>query len=161
MNRKYLYAVAFILAFLVIWMYLPRPNGEKLFRFTGVMIVSDAGQPVGGFEWVGQYNISIEYSGGDGELIIKLNRGLGDPLQKHRFKILDIEYSGDDVKIRLENGMLILKYINIDSIWSIYNGTYTAIYSPNDTSYSVGYISLNIFPGFLEHYYIEIHLKPS
>ena len=133
-------------------------TGEEV-RLEGYMIVSDAGMPRGGFEWVGEYNLELVFRGEDGYLRIEQVSGLGDPLKKKVLQVDGLTISGDKMVIVLEGYTYIFIYRRSDPIWNRFNNTFTAIYSPNDDSFEVGILNNDAFEGFPDHYYIEIHLS--
>lgn len=159
---KFLGIIPIILALLALFYYLIFGGigyvGDEL-RLDGYMIVSDAGMPRGGFEWVGEYNLELVYRGEAGYLRIEQVSGLGDPLKKKVLQVDSLEVAGDKMVLVLEGYTYILILRRSDPIWNRFNNTFTAIYSPNDRSFEVGILNNNAFNGFKEHYYIEIHLS--
>lgn len=159
---KILGVIAVIVVLFILSYYLPFKRvgyTTEEIRLEGYMIVSDAGMPRGGFEWVGEYRLELVFRGGDGYLRIEQISGLGDPLKKNILHVDSLDMSDDRMVIVLEGYKIVLIYRSTDPIWNRFNDTYTAIYSPNDRSYEVGILNSDPFEGFLKHYYIEMHLS--
>ena len=158
MRRKLAIGLAVFLIIFITWMLIPRNNMGGQMVFKGRMLVNDAGVPIGGFEWVGEYSVELIFDGSIGYMDVELESGLGDPLTKHRYVVKSVEIRDDLLIVELDSGELVLKYVEVDEIWGRYNSSYTAIWSPLDSKYNMGSISPGIFQGFVDHYYIELHL---
>jgi len=120
----------------------------------GSLYANDAGEPKGGFEWAGQYNVNGLIFDKEGFLNISLDVGLGDPLQEHLFYIENFNYNTTSMWFTLvipgdsKKHNVTLRYYKVDEVWGIYNGYYIAYY-----------VDPSIFPGFQPHYYVELRLK--
>ncbi len=153
MKRKNMVIAIILLSIIsfVCYFYIFRYEEKILFR--GSMYVNDSGEPKGGFEWAGEYNVTITKDKMKLEFII----GLGDPLTKHSYNIKIIEFRENEyVKIRIENGSnplihvdIIFEYVENDTIWNSFHHYYIAYHVPP-----------TLFPGFHAHYYVEIRIKP-
>ncbi len=117
-------------------------------RLVGNMYINDAGMPPGlaGFEWVGEYNVSTE----DRYLVIRQVRGLGDYLEKHRYRIIDLRMDGNRLILEIETGRIVMVRSGDE---------YVAVYSISER-FSIGEISPEYFPGLPSHFYVELRLRP-
>lgn len=115
----------------------------------GSLYINDAGMPPGlaGFEWVGVYNVTTT----EGYLVIEQVSGLGDYLEKHRYRILDIRVEGDRLILEIETGRILMVRSGEE---------YVAAYSIHPR-FSIGEISPEYFPGLPSHFYVELRLRPS
>jgi len=119
--------------------------------FVGTMYVNDCGQPYGGWEWVGEYDVRIE----NNIMTLVFRAGLGDPLEKHEYNVRIVEFiERKHVLILIENDSkwvkIEFKYYEKDPIWNEWNGYYIA-----------HYVNATIFPGFAPHFYVEIRIRPA
>ena len=127
----------------------------KILTISGSFYANDAGEPKGGFEWAGQYNVTGEiFLDGTGWINITIVAGLGDPLDEHFYLIKEFKLTKDNASFYIKpfSGetwyRVVLNYTANDTIWNTYHGYYIG-----------RYINPEIFPGLVAHYYVEIRLK--
>ena len=151
-KKKAIFMIIFVIIFIisVSVFYLFYVHEEPLFE--GYMLANDSGEPKGGFEWAGTYNVSVT----DKKLRIVFTLGLSDPLDQHTYDVKLVEYVENEhiiLKIRSATSgdwvSVTFSYCENDTLWNKYHGYYIA-----------HYISASIFKGFSSHYYVEIGLKP-
>jgi len=137
------------LSLVIIYFYFP---DEEKILYQGSMLVNDSGEPKGGFEWVGIYNLTLTNK----YLRVTLLIGLGDPLDKHNYEAKVIEFVEKSylliaIKCPRNNSWvkINLSYVEEDLIWGEFNKYYIAYY-----------VDPTIFDGFASHYYVEMRLKP-
>jgi|GEM_PF-1402360 len=121
--------------------------------YEGSLYANDCGEPRGGFEWAGEYNVTLKVDGeGKGKLEVVLVTGLGDPLNKHEYEVSGFYHSGDEMRMKIEGELVVLRFVENDTVWNKYHGYYIA-YSNR------GEINPEIFDGFKEHYYVELRIE--
>mgnify|MGYP000176755686 CR=1 FL=1 len=116
--------------------------------------MNDCGEPKGGFEWAGEYNVTITKNA----MKLQFHMGLGDPLERHTYRIKLVQFlEGERLVIKIQNYTNSLQWIEItfnfvenDTIWNEYHNYYIAYY-----------VIPTIFEGFKPHYYVEIRLKEA
>jgi len=136
----------------------------------GSMLISDAGTAIGGFEYVGSYNVSIVSddspyvkSGEKVKLRFTLEIGLGDPIADAGKSELSVtvSYGMDDNTLSLKGGdfTIVMHHFENDTVWDHeWDGYYIASwggYAPEEELRGV--ISPEIF-GLPEHYYVELRM---
>lgn len=126
----------------------------------GTFYINDCGRPKGGFEYAGTYSANLTLDNGRGTLEIRLERGLGDPLDRHVWNVTLLEYTNEAMHLDMDGHILQLQWVDNDPIWNgQYDGTYTALWGPEMTEYEpVGHIRTDWFPGTVTHYYVELRL---
>ncbi len=127
----------------------------------GSLFVSDAGQSHGGFEYNAEWTATLSLHGEEGVLKLDLNIGLGDALQKHEYKVSDVQIVAEQISMKVEGVPLILVWVENDKVW---NGQYDSYYIASWGGYAPpeemrGTISPKIFEGLAEHYYVELRLR--
>ena len=129
--------------------------------YTGSFHANDSGESHGGFEWGGGYSATLEIRGTRGQLIISLEIGLGDYLEKHTYSVSRFVEAGGHMNFRIKNRDVNLVLVEKDTIW---NGLYDNHYIGNNSSKAeekIGNLPVEIFPGFRAHYYVELRFLPS
>lgn len=155
MKRKIL--VSFVIILVIVSIVIVYYSGilvPERIKFLGSMYVNDSGEPKGGFEWAGEYNLTITNK----KLYLRFVLGLGNPIEKMKYSAKIISFEPQDrVEILIQNGSnpykwvkVIFNYIENDEIWGIYNGYYIAYYVPP-----------TIFPGLGPNYYVEMRILPE
>ncbi len=126
----------------------------------GSFYINDCGRPKGGFEYAGSYYANLTLDNGTGTLEIALERGLGDPLDRHLWNVTLLAYTDEAMQLDMDGHRLEMTWVDNDSIWNgQYDGTYTALWGPEMSEYEpVGHIRTDWFPGTVSHYYVELHL---
>jgi len=155
-SAKWIVIILMFILFPTILIYTSYNNVEAIMIYYGSLYANDCGEPRGGFEWAGEYNITLKvYSDGKGLLELIFNIGLGDPLEKHEYEISNfyIEY-GKRIIMKIEGKLVILNFIVNDTVWNTFHNQYIA-YS------NKGNIDPTIFKGFKSHYYVELRIKPK
>lgn len=114
----------------------------------GEMLVNDCGEPKGGFEWVGLYNITIRR----GVMELRFTSGLGDPLKTHKYicgvsrisqgRFIVLWILGGGHRFVVVN----LTYYDVDPVWGLRN------------VYVAYYVDPTIFDGFRDHHYVELRI---
>ena len=147
-RRKAILIIVLILMGVAI-LYITIIRKVQGYILIGEMLANDCGEPRGGFEWVGLYNMTIK----SGTMELKLVSGLGDPLEAHRYPCKVIEVAEKHyILLRLCNRrsakciMVNLTYYHEDPIWGI-RDVYVAYY-----------VDPTIFDGFAEWYYVELRV---
>ncbi|MGQ4892618.1 MAG: endonuclease/exonuclease/phosphatase family protein [Candidatus Njordarchaeia archaeon] len=127
------------------------------YTLKGSLYANDSGQPKGGFEWAGEYNITLKiFPNGTGYMLVIFNIGLGDPLKVHFYLISNFTKTNETLTF-------LLRPPTISTWFNI-----TCIYTENDTTwnrfhgYYIGsYLNPEAFPGFGSNYYVEIRIPRS
>ena len=150
MKLKHLIIIALMIGAILLTFLLIYQKQMSQYIFVGTMYANDCGEPFGGFEWCGEYDVRIE----NNIMILTFTAGLGDPLQKHRYNVKIVEFvEKQHVLILIENNIkwveIKFKYYEKDPIWNKWNGYYIA-----------HYVNATIFPGFAPHFYVEIRIRP-
>ncbi len=152
--------VLIISAILVVVLDLWPWGGERV-SLSGTMFVSDAGKSHGGFEYTASYLANLTVTGRKGILILELQVGLGDALQKHRYQVTEFSKSKDQISMKVEASDVILIWTESDIVWNHqYDDYYIASWGSEAPQSEIrGTISPSIFPGLYETYYIELRLR--
>lgn len=159
MNRKlvFIFAVlAAVPAYFVYDLLIPSP---KVLR--GTFFVSDAGESHGGFEYTAEWDATLEVRGTTGALKLVPRVGLGDALEKHRYRVTGFKKTPERISMRLDGSPVELVWIEEDLIW---NHTYDEHYIASWGGYAPteeirGTISPSIFPGLAEFWYLELRMR--
>ena len=122
-------------------------NPEVILR--GELLANDCGEPIGGFEWVGLYNVTIE----NNVMKLNLSSGLGDYLRSHEYPCIIIRIAKNShivLKICSPNSskceVINLTYHTEDPVWGIKD------------VYIGYYLDPTIFDGFKEWFYVELRI---
>lgn len=127
----------------------------------GTFLVSDAGTSHGGFEYVAEWNATLEVKGTTGTLKLVHVVGLGDALKKHEYRVTGFKKTPERINMRLDGITVELVWIEEDLIW---NHTYDEFYISSWGGYAPpeeirGVISPSIFLGLVDFYYVELRLR--
>lgn len=161
-------AIAFTMA-LLLWPNQEAGEAYVLMLRDGSMLISDAGTAIGGFEYVGSYNVSIVSddspyvkSGEKVKLRFALEIGLGDPISDAGKSELSVTAGyGPDDNVSFKGGdfAIVLHHFENDTVWDHeWDGYYIASwggYAPEEELRGV--ISPEMF-GLPEHYYVELRM---
>jgi len=161
-------AIAFTMA-LLLWPNQEAGEAHVLMLRDGSMLISDAGTAIGGFEYVGSYNVSIVSddspyvkSGEKVKLRFALEIGLGDPIADAGKSELSVTIGyGPDDNVSFKGGAftIVLHHFENDTVWDHeWDGYYIASwggYAPEEELRGV--ISPEMF-GLPEHYYVELRM---
>jgi len=142
----------------------------------GSMLISDAGTAIGGFEYVGIYNVSLVsadgswiwinpwmQSGEKVELRLELEIGLGDPISEAGKSEITVtvryDPGADAVSLTGKEVSIVMPYFENDTVWDHeWDGYFIASwggYAPEEELRGV--ISPETF-GLPEHYYVELRM---
>jgi len=128
----------------------------------GSLFVSDAGESHGGFEYNAEWNATLTAQDTAGTLKLALRIGLGDALEKHEYHITDVTIEPTKVSMKIEGRPLVLIWVEKDTVWDhAYDKHYIASwggYAPPEEIR--GTISPKTFPGLVDHFYVELRLRP-
>jgi len=128
-------------------------------KLEGSFYTNDSGSAKGGFEWAGEYKVSLDIVSGVGTLYLEHISGLGDPLTEHSLKVEDFKMDGSKIEMKINGFKAVLIWTEKDKIW---DGRYNLHYIGNnslDSSERIGSLNPSSFPGLLEHFYVELRLK--
>jgi hypothetical protein len=127
--------------------------------FRGSFYVNDCGEPRGGFEYAAGYYANLTLSEGRGKLIFELEIGLGDTLEKHEYIAVLRQYTQQEMRLSIDGKQIRLDRVENDTMWNKWHNYYIASFGINmPESDRIGEIKPGIFPGLLDHYYVEIRL---
>lgn len=151
--------VALLTAVSLSALYYPSLQGAGT-KLSGRMFISDAGASHGGFEYTASYNVSLVAYGLTGVMMIELDSGLGDAIQKHQYEVTNLSISTYKVSMELNRVSVELVWVTNDTIWEHYfDNTYVASWGGFAPSCDLnGRISPDILPGLAHHYYVELRL---
>ncbi len=125
----------------------------------GSLYVNDCGEPRCGFEYAASYYANLTLSNGRGMLIFELEIGLGDTLEKHEYVAVLRDYTQQKMVLLIDDNEVILERVKNDTVWNKWHNYYIASYGTNmPENDRIGKIKPEIFPGLMNHYYIEIRL---
>ncbi len=127
----------------------PLDKGEAVY-LEGYMLISDAGVPSGGFEWVGEYNLSLVYGGGLDKLEIRQIAGLGDYLERHVYRVESLYIDDDYISMVVEGVEIKL----------VREGDYYVAAYSIEAEYLKGDLDPSFLEGIPPHFYVEIRLSP-
>ena len=162
MNRSLFLALAVTaIAVLVVGVLILQNYRASTVVLRGSLFVSDAGRSHGGFEYNAEWNATLTVDDTSGILKLALNIGLGDALTKHEYSIAEFKMEPNRISMRIDGQPLTLVWVENDTIWShTYDGYYIASWGGDAPPEEMrGTISPKIFPGLVDHYYVELRLK--
>ena len=125
----------------------------------GSLYVNDCGEPRCGFEYAASYYANLTVSYGRGLLVFELESGLGDTLEKHEYVAVLINYTQQEMRLLVDGRDVILERVENDTVWNKWHNYYIAsygMYMPERDR--IGMIKPEIFPGLVDHYYVELRL---
>ena len=129
-------------------------------RSYGVFYINDCGEPKGGWEYTQPYYANLTINNGIGKLNINvIPGGMGNKLTKHNFSVVLKKYTDDEMILLIGGKKVILEWVEHDDVWDKWHNHYIASFgiSMNDNE-TIGKIKPNVFPGIMEHYYVELRL---
>jgi hypothetical protein len=89
-----------------------------------------------------------------------LKIGLGDPIKKHQYSVILNKYTPREMIIFVNGKEVILEWIEYDDVWDTWHNHYIASFGINmDDDEPIGKIKTDIFPGLIDHYYVELRLS--
>lgn len=125
----------------------------------GSLYINDCGEPRCGFEYAASYYANLSLSNGKGELVFELEIGLGDTLEKHEYITTLINYTQQKMRLLIDGKEITLERIENDTVWNKWHNYYIASFGINmPENDRIGKIKPEIFPGLIDHYYVEIRL---
>jgi len=134
-----------------LWMLRPIPDAGS----SGTMFANDSGQSHGGFEWAGEYDVSLEsYFHGPRTLTVSLRIGLGDQVQIHSVDLQSWEGGYDDLTLVSDHWTMVLER-NANGSGS---NDYVAEWSPSGIGEGIGQVRPSWF-GLPDTYYLRIELE--
>ncbi len=135
-----------------------RPAGVVMH---GSLFVSDAGRSHGGFEYNAEWNATLTVEGTSGVLRLVLKVGLSDALQKHEYRLTDFTRNATTISMRIDSQYLVLVWQDFDPVWNhTYDRYYVASWGSDAPPEEIrGTILPILFPGLVEHYYVELRLR--
>ncbi len=122
-------------------------------QFEGTLYYNDSGESHGGFEGACQWNVTLRVRGSIGVLLVTPAIGYmnSDRLKKWVFFIASFDVNSQKITMSIDGRFVELFFTNNDSVWNTYHNYYINAYPDLDPT---------IFPGFLDHYYVELRLAP-
>jgi len=140
-------AAILILSIIVLSTLYPYQSMDEPPLLKGYMRLTDSGVSGGGFEWVGEYNLTIVYEGGDITLKINMFRGLGDYIERHVYRVDELSIDGEYLHLVIEGR----EYRLVKGV----DGKYRAVSSDRPDEV-IGVIDPYFLEGVPQHFYIEI-----
>jgi len=127
----------------------------------GSLFVSDAGRSHGGFEYNAEWNATLTMKGRAGVLRLVLHIGIGDALEKHDYTVTDFVKDSSKISMKIEGQLVVLIWQETETVWNhAYDRYYVASWGSDSPLEEIrGTISPLIFPGLVEHYYVELRLR--
>ncbi|MFB0566526.1 MAG: hypothetical protein ACETWK_12730 [Candidatus Aminicenantaceae bacterium] len=151
-----------LLYLLILVLFLSHCSKSKSrIEYFGTFYANDCGVSHGGYEWAGDYTATLVIDDSKGTLSLVFSMGLGDYLTKHQFTVSDFSQAGGMLSFNIEGRQALLEWVENDTIW---NGDYDNHYIANnsdDVQERIGQLPIEVFTGFISHYYIELRLKSA
>jgi hypothetical protein len=129
------------------WLSLP------VQQLSGTLYFNDSGESHGGFEMACQWNISLMVRGGMGVLLAAPEPDeIGNAaLEKWSYTVTGFQMTPNLVVMALDGHPMQLSFVEDDTVWNQFDNQYITATPDFDPT---------IFPGFMNHYYVELRLVP-
>jgi len=80
-------------------------------------------------------------------------------MSQHGYNIILNKYTSEEMILLIDGKKVILEWVEYDDVWDKWHNHYIAsfgIYMSHDET--IGIIETDIFPGLIDHYYVELRL---
>ena len=118
---------------------------------TGSLYFNDSGQHHGGWEATCLWNVTLAVKAGSGILVVTPEPDFmnGEILLKWSYHISGFQITAEQIVMTIDGHPVILEFVENDTIWDTYHNHY--IRAKPD-------LSPTIFPGLMDHFYVELRL---
>lgn len=141
----------------LLYLLLTRPQLEG--GTSGTLLINDAGESHGGFEYAADYIALLQgWTDGRKEISFELEVGLGDALGVHALRVSEFDWDDETMTLRTDAGTIRLIMTLDDEQWGErFDGLFLAVHASSNEDENIGSIEPEML-GLPSHYYVLLAL---